>query len=92
MRLPYVEMALVIFIMFISELVLGYGIYLVPNPNTTFCIGVSSKDDVLKIAVFVIDKYFSTNFFSIETLDCSLLNFWKNGLWYVEFFHGCRVP
>ena len=80
MRLPYVEMASVIFIMFSLKLVLGYGIYLVPNPNTTFCTRVSSKDDVSKIAVFVIAEYFSTNLFSIEALACSLLSFWRIGL------------
>ena len=85
-------MASVIFIMFSLKSVLGYGIYLVPNPNTTFCTGVSIKDEVLKIAVFVIVEYLSTNLISIEALACSLLSFWRIGLWYVGFFHGCRVP
>ena len=36
---------------------LGYGMYLVPNPNTTHSTGVSIRDDVLNIAVFVIAEY-----------------------------------
>ena len=35
-----------------------YGIYLVPNHNTTHSTGVGIRDDVLDIAVFVIAEYF----------------------------------
>lgn len=34
--------------------------YLVPNPNTTLSTGVSIRDDVLNIAVFVIAAYLLT--------------------------------
>ena len=36
---------------------LGYGMYLVSDPNTTHSTGAGIRDDVLKIAVFVIAEY-----------------------------------
>ena len=53
----------------------GYGMYLVPNPKTTFCTRGRIKDDMLNIAVFVIVEYLSTNLFSLDFLVSSLLSF-----------------
>jgi hypothetical protein len=39
------------------ELFLGYGMYLLPSPNTSLSTGVSIRDDVISIAVFVIAEY-----------------------------------